>query len=413
MFRLLGLHHGPDISTAAAASLAGLPVGEARAALTELARASLLTEDAAGRLSCHELLRAYAAEQAAQGERPAECEAARLRLVDHYVRTARAASERLYPARGHVELPLWPPDVAPEKFASYEAALAWFDAEHRVLQEALIAMAAEPGLEAYCWTLAWYWSPILKRRGQLQEVAALQRTALACAHRLGDPVALAHVHYDLGHVSGRLGDFAESLAHLTLSLELFTELGDRANVGQVRHGLALLLTQQNRYAEALEHALEALRLRRAFAAPAVVAYSENAVGWIYAHLGRHAEALRHCGRALELNRESGSRSGAADTLDSIGFAYGGLANYGQAIAHYEQAVDIYRDIGDSESQSSSLVRLGDMQLAAGLPARARQNWEQALAVLAQTPGVDSGEVRARLAQLAAVDGTGIGAVLPA
>src|SRR6202035_4593365 len=80
MFRLLGLHQGPDIS-AAAASLAGLPAGEARGALAELTRASLLTEDAAGRLSCHDLLRAYAAEQAADGERAAEREAARGRAA--------------------------------------------------------------------------------------------------------------------------------------------------------------------------------------------------------------------------------------------------------------------------------------------------------------------------------------------
>jgi tetratricopeptide (TPR) repeat protein len=97
----------------------------------------------------------------------------------------------------------------------------------------------------------------------------------------------------------------------------------------------------------------------------------------------------------------------------MGYAYDGLADYGQAIAHYEQAVDIYRDIGDAEDQSGSLIRLGDVQLAAGLPARARLSWEQALAVLTRIPGVDTGEVRGRLAQLAAVNGTGFGAVLPA
>ena len=48
MFRLLGLHHGPDISVAAAASLAGVPLGRGRTALAELARASLLTEDLGG-----------------------------------------------------------------------------------------------------------------------------------------------------------------------------------------------------------------------------------------------------------------------------------------------------------------------------------------------------------------------------
>jgi DNA-binding SARP family transcriptional activator/Tfp pilus assembly protein PilF len=412
MFRLLGVHPGPDVSTAAAASLAGLPAAGARAALAELIRASLLTEDAAGRLGCHELLRAYAAEQAVEGESEAECAAARRRLLDHYVRTARAASARLYPARGYVELPPALPDVAGGEFGSYEAALAWFSAEYRVLH-AVLAMAAESGLDCYCWTLAWYWSPILKRRGQLREVVALQRTALTCADRLGDPVGLAHVHYDLGQVSGRLGEFPAGYEHLSWALELFTQLGDRASIGQVRHGLALLLLWQGRYAEALEHALEALRLRRAFADRAAVAYSENAVGWIYAHVGRHAEALRHCRRALEMHRETGSRSGAADTLDSIGYAYGELADYEQAIEHYDQALDIYRELGEPENQSGSLIRLGDVQLAAGRPAHARHSWEQALAMLSQIPGVDTRKVRGRLARLAAADGAAPGAVMPA
>jgi len=412
MFRLLGVHAGPDVSAAAAASLAGLPAVRARAALAELIRASLLTEDAAGRLGCHELLRAYAAEQAVAGETEAEREAARRRLLDHYVRTSRAASARLYPARGHVELPPALPDVAGEEFGSYEAALAWFSAEHRVLN-AVLAMATESGLDSYCWTLAWYWSPILKRRGQLREVVALQRTALTCAARLGDLVGLAHLHYDLGQVSGRLGDFAAGYEHLSWALELFTQLGDRANIGQVRHGLALLLNWQDRHAEALVHATEALRLRRAFAEPAVVAYSEHVVGWTYAHLGQHAEGLRHCRRALELHRESGSRSGAADTLDSIGYVYGELADYDQAIAYYEQALDIYRDLGEPENHSGALIRLGDAQLAAGLPAHARHSWEQALAVLNRIPGVDTRQVRSRLAQLASAGEAAPGAVLPA
>jgi DNA-binding SARP family transcriptional activator len=413
MFRLLGVHPGPDVSVPAAASLAGLPTAQARAALAELTRASLLTEDVAGRLGCHELLRAYAAEQAAAGESEAERAAARCRLLDHYVRTASAASARLYPAIGHVELPPALPDVTPESFGSYDAALAWFRAEHRVLHAVIAMAAADPALDGYCWTLAWYWSPFLNRRRELHELAALQRTALSCAERLGDPVGLAHVHYDLGQVTGRLGDFAPGYEHLMWALELFTQLGDQASIGQVRHGLAVMLTWEERYTEALEHATEALRLRRAFADPAVVAYSENAVGWIYAHLGRHTEALRHCGRALELHRRAGSRSGAADTLDSIGYAYDGLADYAQAIVHYEQALEIYREIGDPESQSSSLIRLGDAQLAAGLPAHARHSWEQALAVLTQVPGADTRQVRGRLAELATADGSAPGAVMPA
>jgi DNA-binding SARP family transcriptional activator len=400
MFRLLGLHPGPDISAAVAASLAGTSLAAVRAALGELTRTSLLAEDAAGRFACHDLLRVYAAEQAAATDSDEERAEARRRLLDHYLRTACAGAARLYPARGRPELPPAPRGVVPEEFTAYEAVLTWFGAEHRALR-AVITMAAEQGLDDYCWKLAWFWAPLLKRRGQLSEVVALQQAALTAARRLGDPASLAHVYYELGHVSGRLGNFTAGHTYLGQALELFIQLGDRVNIAQARHGLAVLLNQQGQYPEALEHAKEGLRLRRSFADQAMVAYSENAVGWIYAHLGQYAEALRHCRRALDLHRESGSRSGMADTLDSIAFAYVGLADYGQAVAHYEQALDIYRNIGDIEGESTALTGLGDVQLAAGRPAAARHSWELALAGLSKIPGMDCGPVRDRLAQLAA------------
>src|SRR6516165_5801983 len=56
LFRLLGLHFGPDIGTPAAASLAGLPERQIRPALAELARAHLVTERVPGRFTFHDLL---------------------------------------------------------------------------------------------------------------------------------------------------------------------------------------------------------------------------------------------------------------------------------------------------------------------------------------------------------------------
>jgi DNA-binding SARP family transcriptional activator/tetratricopeptide (TPR) repeat protein len=414
-FRLLSLHPGPDISAAAAASLIAVSPAQARAALAELVRASLLTEDAFGRFSCHDLLRAYAVELSARADSEAERDAARHRVADHYLRTAHAAANRVFPARGQVPLPPAAPGVTAEEFVpagpsaaeaasdasdssdgSYEAALGWFLAEQRVLR-GVLELAAAHGLDQHCWKLAWFWSPKLKRRGRLHEVLTVQRMALAAADRLGDTDALAHVHYDLGHVSGRLRDFQAADEHLRRALGLFIEIGDRAGVGQAQHGLALLLSQQDRNAEALEHGIEALRLRRAFADSAAVAYSENMVGWIRAHLGGHEEALVHCHRALELHRESGSRSGVADTLDSIAYIYGQLADYPRAIDHYEQALAMYRHIGDPEGEAGSLVHLGDVQLAEGLPRAAQRSWERALTLLAKIPGADVSEATFRLA----------------
>jgi tetratricopeptide (TPR) repeat protein len=278
-------------------------------------------------------------------------------------------------------------------FTSYEEVLAWFDAESRVLH-AVHAMAAESRHDDYCWTLAWYLTPILRRRGRMREIAALQQKALESALRLRDSVAQAHVHYELGAVSGQLGDFEEGYEHLARALDLSMMLGERLNIALARYGLSVLLDQQGRHAEALEHATASLRLRLSCADPAVVAYSENGVGWLYAHLGQYAEALAHRQRGPQLHRASGSRSGEADTLDSIAYTYSALGDYGQAL-------DIYRNIGDLEGESRSLIQLGDLELAAGQPAAARHSWEQALAALSTIPGADNRYVAARLEQLAA------------
>jgi hypothetical protein len=52
---------GPDISVLAAQVWAGIPIGPARAVLTELTRTSLAAEHWPGRYVLHDLLAAYAA----------------------------------------------------------------------------------------------------------------------------------------------------------------------------------------------------------------------------------------------------------------------------------------------------------------------------------------------------------------
>jgi transcriptional regulator with XRE-family HTH domain len=64
LFRLLGLHPGPEVTARSAASLTRSPPAQVRPLLAELARAHLLTEHAPGRYAFHDLLGDYATEQA-------------------------------------------------------------------------------------------------------------------------------------------------------------------------------------------------------------------------------------------------------------------------------------------------------------------------------------------------------------
>jgi len=85
LFRLLGLHPGPDTTAWAAASLAALPTEQARGSLAELARAHLVTERAPGRFAFHDLLRAYAVEQARSHDTDDDRKATVSRALDHYL----------------------------------------------------------------------------------------------------------------------------------------------------------------------------------------------------------------------------------------------------------------------------------------------------------------------------------------
>jgi hypothetical protein len=113
LFRILGIHPGPDISELAAAGLAGLDIAQARRLMALLAGACLITEHAPGRYALHDLLRAYAAEQASALDPPEVRRAAIGRVLGYYLNTAVAADRLLNPQRDPVSPDPPQPGTAP------------------------------------------------------------------------------------------------------------------------------------------------------------------------------------------------------------------------------------------------------------------------------------------------------------
>src|SRR5262249_53580890 len=104
LFRLLGLHPGHDITVHAAASLVGLPSGQARRCLADLAHANLLLETAPGRYSLHDLLRAYATELTYRHDDEEQRQTALHRLLDYYLQVAHKAAALLNPHCGIIDI---------------------------------------------------------------------------------------------------------------------------------------------------------------------------------------------------------------------------------------------------------------------------------------------------------------------
>jgi tetratricopeptide (TPR) repeat protein/transcriptional regulator with XRE-family HTH domain len=397
MFRLLGIHPGPDISGPAAASLAGGDLAQARRDLGELVRAHLISERAGGRYAFHDLLRAYAAEQARDTGGEAEREAATGRVLDHYLQTAAQAARLLNPSHEPVVLATPSPGTAPEQPADRRRALAWFTAEHQVLLAA-VALAAQAGFDVHAWQLPWALAPFLQTRGHWQEWVATQRAALAAATRLGEEAAQAVCSRLLAVAHSELGDYAESSRLFTLSLTLYQRLGHRLGEAKIQFNLAALAEGQGRYADMLEHAERALRLYRAIGDKASEATALNNVGWTHGLLGDYEQARAFCRQALALCTEVGHHWLEGYVWDSLGYAEHHLGNLGEAAACYQRALSLHREAGDRFTEADALTHLGETRHAAGNLAQAREAWRQALVIFEDLRNHDAaGKVRAMLA----------------
>ena len=414
LFRLLGLHPGPDITCPAAASLAGLPAGQVRRDLAELARAHLVTEHVPGRFTFHDLLRAYAIDQARAHETEADQQAAVHRMLDHYLHTAQTAALSLHPRWAPLTLPPPQPGVVPEQHIDWAAALAWFEAEYPVLLAA-IQEAAATGWGTHAWQLPWTLMDYFQRRVHCDDWVATQHTALNAARDQADRQGEAHAHEGIGRAYPFLGRYREAHTHLQQALALFGEVGDQAGQADTLIDLGWVLQYQGRPADALPHARQALAVCRAAGDRHGQARALNNIGWSHGLIGDHHQSLSCCEEALVLFQELGDRRGEAYALHRLGYAHHHVGHYQRAITCYQQSLELHDELGDRYHEARVLDHLGDTHHAVGDPAAARAAWKHALDILGHLghiliPGPGSGypdadRIRAKLCQLDGPDQT--------
>ncbi len=379
LFRLLGLHPGPDITIPAAASLAGLSPPQVRALIGTLCEAHLVREHAPGRYSSHDLVRAYAAELAAS---PADSEQDRAealrRALDHYAHSACAAARRLYPQRDPIDLLPSRPGVVPEQYATDPAAAAWFVAEHQVLL-CTVQLANRIGAHAHTGQLAWALTDYFETHGYRHDWIATEQLALDSAERRGDLRSRAFACRGLARAQTQLGRYDNAQQHLKQALDLLGELHDGVGQAYVHNSLAILTGRQGQDRDALGYAEHSLRLFEAHEHLAGQARAHNTVGWFHAQLGEYDHAIDHCERALALHEKLGNRHGAAATLDSIGYARQRQGDVPRAIECFERALELVIDAQtDRLASATMLTHLGDAHEAAGNLAASRAALRQAL-----------------------------------
>lgn len=390
MFRFLGLHRATVISAPVAASLAGQPLDEARAALLELAAAHLLDEQGRDRFTCHALMHSYAGEQAAR-EMPGATEPALRRVLDHYLHTAHRASMLLEPIRQPLSLDQPEPGAQVIPLADHHEALAWFRSEIALLL-AQVRLTAEKGYDRHCWQLAWTLADFLHSEGRHEDLLDTQRTALAAARRTGDLDGEARVHREVSRANQLFERPDGDCPHLIRALRLYRQNNDIQGQGRTYLSLAYLCARQGRYPDARDYSRRALDFARVCGDEGGCAAALNSLGWCHAELGNLEEALANCEESLELHRRLVMPAGEAYSHDSLGYIHSARGDLGRSVASYVAAIEVWRTLGNRVEEAMTLRRLAEAYTRHGHAAAGH-----GAARLAETILLDMGQVGLHLA----------------
>ena len=419
LFRLLGLHPGPDIDAHSAAALADEPVDTVRQALDVLARAHLLNRTPAGRYAMHDLLRAYAADLTARHDTPAEHRVALTRLLDHCLATSAAAMDLLYPAERHLRPAIEHPGTGLPPLRTAEEARAWLTATQPTLV-ALCSRTEEPGPTEHTVRIATTLHRHYERSGHYTDALTIHTHALRAARSAGDTRGEVDVLACLGAVHRRLGDYdsarqlhdtalalcrttdhpageARHLTNLGVLLELrgryreaaehheqavalFRSAGDAHGEADVLNNLGIVLELLEDFTASAERYEQALELYRAAHHPFGEASALGNLGILTARQGNHTAAAGYFERALTLFRRLTNPAGTGHALSNLGNALSALGRHQEAAEHQREALRTFRDIGERYGETGALNGLGEALNGLGQGTEALEAHAQALDV---------------------------------
>ena len=394
MFRLLGVHPGPDIAIPAAAALAATGTAEAQQLLEALAAAHLLEEAAAGRYRFHDLLRAYAAERAAIDDSSADCAAALRRVLTWYLHTADAAGQLLDPGRRHVPFDPPPPGCQPLPLASYGQALAWCDGERATLL-ACVRSAAQTGHDHIAWQLPVALFNYFDLRKPTAESIACARIALRAARRCGNRFGEAWVLAYLGCAySGQW--FSDAVDCWQQSLRIRRDIGDRLGEAAVLTNLGAAYVALDRYHESLGYFRQALAIAREIHNRHGETIALINLGEVYLKLGRSGDAIPVLQQALDLARATDHFFFEGIVLHTLGESYRATGEHGTSADCLRRALTVRQHIGDRHGQAQTLRAIGDLQHDLCEADAANASWQQALDLFKELGDPQAGELRARV-----------------
>ncbi|MFJ9585690.1 ATP-binding protein [Streptomyces acidicola] len=377
LFRLLGLHPGPEFSLAAASALAGVTAIRARQLLDSLVGAHLLEQTAPDRYQFHDLLRAYSVDQAQHEEPPEKRRTTLRRVLEWYLHTADAAQSWISPEEDRLNLPSPPEGVRPPSFPDYDAAVDWAEREHANLMEA-VRTAAAAGDDRLAWQLcAVLWHAQFPSAAGADWLS-VGHTGLEAAGRSGDRPAQGLLFTDLGMAHARVSRLAESLECHRSALEIWNELGDRLNTAHSLNLIGLNHLHRRQLDAAAHHFEQAIAVFEEQGSAHWAATALSNLATTHYQAGRLPQAATVIERALTAHRALNNKRGEGNILRLLSGLRReqGNGHMEEALLSARTAVDIALGLRNLRLEAYWLLALGDAQQADGRFADALTSYQR-------------------------------------
>jgi tetratricopeptide (TPR) repeat protein len=376
VFRLLGLHPGPDFCSAAAAALTGLPLGKVRRLLDDLVGAHLLEQPQPDRFQFHDLLRQYAIDQVRDKESPEAVQVAIRRVLLWYLHTADAAARLLVPEVRRDE----PGDRGSAlSFMDYTQASVWYEQERMNL---LAATRVAEDAEVYdvAWQLPLALYPIYAHRSQFDDWVTTSSLALAAVRRLGDRRGEADVLDSLGKAHVQAANQREGIEFQTAALLLRREIGDRVGEAISTNALGIARLRSRELSEALSWFEQTNVIANEMGHDYWIATSSNNIANVSLDLERYDDAIGLLRQALEIYRRLGIPGSEGDVLRGLSHALRGLRAPVEALDMIEAALRIAREQDNRAWEAFWLIEFGQVQRDLGKPGEALTSYQRAAAL---------------------------------
>lgn len=308
-----------------------------------LIRAHHVDPEGRPRYRIHDLLRAYAAERAAEEESPARRREIVGRVLDGWLHRVPVAGEQLLRTGA-------------------DTATAWLEYERPSLA-ATVEYAARSGHGGQASELVAALDDICHQRTWLDDWERMARAVLERALAEGDRRRIAMAQGSLARAGVARGRADEAMRWFIPAIRQLDELGEQRQAAYLRVHSSFAIADRGMTEDAYTDASVAVAVLNSLGDLRGTVLALRSLGAVLFHQHREAEAARVLERALEAAERLRQPLALADALQALAVTELMLGRYPAAARRLDRALTHYRRVRHRPGEAYALYTIGRLRLA--------------------------------------------------